>query len=547
MKKRRTSAKKPSATSELAEPSRLGALFGDRRWVYWIPIVGILWVWLSSLSFLPVPWPDDSAFYFPAKDLFSWPPRWVMIPQAPFEPSYREWNFNTMPLFPILIGLARAIGIDGSHALKLLPLGGWLAGILFLLRSFRRGGASALFLVGAALALSLEPILRWSSVLIRPESLIGALGVFILFGYRFGWPDRFRERKFFHPVALALAAGAYLHFNAIHLVPIVLVLYFGEWKKIFKIGALTAAALVPWLLTIAFRPSLFLEQMALQFSRLSGFHNPWLSTWNDFTKALLADMGTPEAWGEEYRTAILLMLLAIPFLVGLTAMAVRKGRRAELAGLVWLLSASYLWHTKAEVWFTHFMHLAYWSWALLVLFEYRESARIRLGAAVFPVCVSAFFAYGQIGQTIRLEASETWHWSTYAKWVDCIDSFLVEEHAKRGSPEVFRVWDPTFPDITIALSRRHPKWEFTRTNDFYDRADLAVRHGFDVDAMVVTEVFRMNDLEFRGNLAERPQSRSVWMDWDSYFLNRLERDPKFKPNRKLCQLGRWDAFIYMNP
>lgn len=538
--------KKRRASSTLPEPKSAG-VFGDRRWVYLLPIAAVVWVWLSSLSFLPVPWPDDSAFYFPAKDLFAWPPRWVMIPQAPFEPSYREWNFNTMPLFPILIGIARAFGIDGSHALKVLPLGGWLAGMLFVLRSFRRGGATALYLVGASLVLALEPILRWSSVIIRPESIIGAAGLFVLFGFRFGWPDSLRERRFFHPVALALAVAAYLHFNAIHLVPLVLALYFGEWRKILKIGALTALGLVPWLLTIAAKPALFVQQMELQFSRLSGYQNPWLSSWTDFTKALLADMGTPEGWGSEYQTAILLMLIAIPFLLALTAIAVRKGRRAELGGFVWLLSATYLWHTKSEVWFTHFMHLAYWAWALLVLFEFRGSSRARLAAAVFPLVVGTFFAYGQVGQTIRLEATATWHWSTYEKWIDCIDSFLVEEHAKRGSPEVFRVWDPTFPDITIALSRRHPGWEFTRTNDFYDRADLAVRHGYDVDAMVVTEVFRMNDLEFRGSLADRPQSKSVWMDWQSYFLNRLERDPKFKPNRKLCQLGRWDAFVYLNP
>ena len=101
----------------------------------------MLWIFLSSLSFVPVPWPDDSAFYFPAKDLFAWPPRWVMIPQAPFEPSYRIWNFNTMPLFPVIIGLLRTIGISGSHGLKILPLGGWLLGILFVLRAFRRAGA----------------------------------------------------------------------------------------------------------------------------------------------------------------------------------------------------------------------------------------------------------------------------------------------------------------------------------------------------------------------------------------------------------------------
>src|SRR5689334_2772277 len=78
-----------------------------KRWIPWLPVLAALFVWLTPLSFVPVPWPDDSAFYFVAKSLFAWPPRWVMLPQAPFEPTYRIFNFNTMPLYPILIGLGR--------------------------------------------------------------------------------------------------------------------------------------------------------------------------------------------------------------------------------------------------------------------------------------------------------------------------------------------------------------------------------------------------------------------------------------------------------
>ena len=538
MKKARTNA---------TAAAKVPGFLRDRRWVYLIPILGALWVWLSSLSFVPVPWPDDSAFYFPAKDLFAWPPRWVMIPQAPFEPSYREWNFNTMPLFPILIGLLRSVGILGSHALKILPLGGWILGILFVLRAFRRSGASALFLVAAAGVLAFDPILRWSSVLIRPESLIGAMGLLILFGTRFGWPELLRERKFFHPVSLCLLVAAMLHFNAIHLVPLAIVLYATDWRKILKIGALTAAGLIPWAITIAMKPALFAEQMQLQFDRLGGYRNPWLSSFPEFMKALLADMGTPEPWASEYSSAVLIALFALPLVLAGAFYALRgKGARERLAvagAFAWLVSALYLWHTKAEVWFTHYFHLAYWALVLLVLWEL--PARARRAAFALPLFVGALFLYGQIAQTARLESSRTWHWDTYEAWIDCIDRRLVEEHAKRGSPEVFRVWDPTYPDITLALSKRHPTWEFTRTNDFYQRADLAVKHGYDVDAMVVTEIFRPDEQFYDGELAARPGIASVWMHWDSYFLNRLERDPAFKPRRFLCQDGRWDAFLYL--
>lgn len=479
-----------------------------------------------------------------------------MLPQAPFEPTYRIWNFNTMPLFPILIGLARTVGITGSHSLKLLPLFGWLAGILFALRAFRHAGAKPFFLLAAAAVLTFDPILRWSSVLVRPESLIAAMGVVILFGFRFGWPNFLRERKYFHPVSLCLLIGALLHFNAIHLVPVVIVLYAGNFRKILKIGALTGIGLVPWLLTIAAKPRLFVEQMELQFGRLTGFHNPWLSSWQSFTTALLQDMGSPEPWASEYHFAILGCVFATPLFVFAMVFSLRgkdssgaprwvsRDGTTLVGAFVWLLSALYLWHTKAEVWFTHFVHLAFWCWTLLVIHDLRANERLKRVATLIPAIIGLLFLYGQIGQTLRLEATNTWHWRNYDEWIDCIDRFLVEEHVKRGRPIVFRVWDPTFPDITIELSRRHPEWDFTRTNDFHQRRDLAVRHGHDVDAMVVTEIFRPDEVVFRGKLSERPNHRSVWMGWREYFLNTLERDPTFKPNRYLCQNGRWDAFIY---
>jgi hypothetical protein len=273
-------------------------------------------------------------------------------------------------------------------------------------------------------------------------------------------------------------------------------------------------------------------------------------------------MGSPEAWGPEYQMAILACVIALPLVLIAIGLLLRgKNPRGEarwssregtalLGGFAWFLSALYLWHTKAEVWFTHYFHLAFWCWTLLVLFEIRArkgtgegTRKIALG---FPAVIGLVFLYGQVGQTIRLEATRTWHWNVYARWIDCIDHFLVDEYAKRGSPKVFRVWDPTFPDITIALSQRHPAWEFTRTNDFYSRTDLAVKHGYAADAMVVTEIFRPDEVVFQGKQSAKPQVHSVWMNWNSYFLNRLERDPEFKPERYLCQNGRWDAFIYLN-
>lgn len=525
-------------------------------WVLLIPLFGILWVWLSSLSFNPVPWPDDSAFFFVSKDLFSWPPRWVMIPQAPFEPTYRIWNFNTMPLFPILIGLLRIVGIDGPHALKLLPLFGWFLSASFIVWSLIRGKAPLLLVLSATLVLTFEPILRWSSVITRPESLIGAMGVFILYGYRFGWPNVLRERPYFHPVALFLWIGAMLHFNAIHLVPMVLVLYWREPKTVLKIGVVTLIGLLPWLVTVALKPALFIRQMELQFARLTGFNNPWLNNWNNFTGALLTDMGAPEPWSVGFRAGIITCVYALPLLIGGMIFFLRSKVRLRsregttiLAAFVWFLAALYLWHTKSEVWFTHFFHLAFWAWTLLLLHEFsnelpKKVRRLAWIPALFPLWIGGLFFVEQYAQASRLAETQTWKWATYQDWIDCIDDRLTQEYKRLGSPKLFRVWGPNFPDILIPLYLKHPEWEFTRTNDFYQRWNLGVKHGHEVEAMVITEIFRPTEEFYSGPLSGKPV-KSVWMNWEQYFLIHLERDPKFKPSRFLCQRGRWDAFIYL--
>ena len=79
---------------------------------------------------------DRPLSYFVAHELFKWPPRWVMLPQAPFEPTYRIWNFNTMPLYPILIGTRwlawRRTAFANLNDRLLIRTGWWRRRILLL-------------------------------------------------------------------------------------------------------------------------------------------------------------------------------------------------------------------------------------------------------------------------------------------------------------------------------------------------------------------------------------------------------------------------------
>lgn len=544
-----------------------------------MPLGVMLWVWLSPLAFVPVPWPDDSAFYFVGKDLFQWPPRWVMIPQAPFEPTYRIFNFNTMPLYPILLGLGRFAGIDGSFAIKFWPLIFWaLSGSLLGTWLYRRGVSwwGAAF---AGLFVAMDPILRWASVLVRPESLIGFCGMAIVLGLTFGFPESVanlwgRKRWWWDPVAFLLAIGAYAHFNAIHLLfPVVLTFILTlpvkrGLQRLFEVGWKTAFYLLPWILTVLFQFDLFIHQMSTQWERLA-IHNAWRDSLAQMLEAMIQSLGSPEPWPQQMKVVAWFFLISmgtgVLFLVFqsvfvLTAKLFKKkswldwllSQRLEvlLPSTAWILGAVWLWDSKPEVWFVFYIHLSI-ACAVGVCVYWLHLKFVCLISRLFVGFLAGWvglFFYINGGQASRLGASPSWRWETYRDYVSCIDQRLTQmekDLRASGYQGKIRVWNPTFPDVIIELSRKHPDWEFSRTNDFHTRMNLALEHGRDAEAVVITEMIYWQERVISAPLSEHPEVQSMWMNWKDYYLYRLEEWPHWKPNRYLCQRGRWQAFIYM--
>ncbi len=528
-----------------------------------------LWTWSSALSFIPVPWPDDSAFYFVAKDLFRWPPRWVMLPQAPFEPSYRIWNFNTMPLYPILIGLGRFIGIDGSHALKFWPLSFWALSSSFLGAALYRAGLPALLSAMTALAIALDPELRWASVLVRPESLIGLCGIILVTGLSLGWFTRKDyEHSFWDPVAALLAIAAYAHFNAIHLLFAVVPILAFRPSRLVDVALKSSLYLLPWLLTVALKPHLFFQQMMLQWQRLA-VPNSWLQSVPSAIRSVFQSLGSPDEWPHILNIAaigiwLLIFAAAAIIATSFTRYAIRAYKLGKAAlkepidahpsgevSLVpaagWIIGSIWLWHSKPEVWFVYYLHLAVWTFAglaLLKLWRIKRLLPLSLLSAL-TAASTAIFLYASIIQADQLGQSESWHWSTYNEFVDCIDRTLTPLASQPTSSKPLRVWAPTFPDTTIELSHRHPDWDFSRTNDFYSRSNLAIQHGYETDAVVVTEMINWAEKNIDAPWNQHPEVHSIWMDWKGYYLNHFMQDPGWKPKRHLCQKGRWQAFIFM--
>jgi hypothetical protein len=332
-------------------------------------------------------------------------------------------------------------------------------------------------------------------------------------------------------------------------------------RRLVKIGLRCLLYLTPWVLTVALKPALFVHQMELQWTRLV-FHNNWLDSPAQAITGVFQEMGNPEPWGPSIHVAAvcvwILMFAAAVFGLGVPlvrqALAFRQGlSRNDTPNLIpagaWVLGSVWLWYNKPEVWFNFFLHLSVWTFAgLALLSAWRMRGRLRIPALAsllaLILAMTGIFAQLDVAQAIHMGASPSWHWETYREYVDCIDQHLVTLEKRLHPLTPFRVWCPTFPDITIELSRRHPKWELTRTNDFWDRADLAVQHGRDVEAVVVTESLTRSERNIDAKASDYPTINSAWMTWDAHFLNRLWKEPGWKSERYLCQRGRWQAFIF---
>ena len=492
-----------------------------------------------------------------------------MLSQAPFEETYRIFNFNTMPLYSILIGIGRIIGIDGSRFLKFWPLLGWtITGGLLQTFLYRRGLKLNLTLLLGALFFS-DPEMRWASFVVRPESLIGFFGLGIILLLTFKNSVVPPARGLWDPIAALLALSAYSHFNAVHLIFPVILTFSGDARRLILIGARTLLYLSPWLLSVVLHFPIFLKQFTLQWSRLH-MSNGWLQSIQSALTGLFNADGNPVPWflpAIQASSVILWLLIFFSLITGMTILYLQifgknsitfdplhPGSPAFLMMLpsaAWVMSAIYLFHTKPERWFSYYIHASVWCFvgtALLYLDRQPfvwKNIYLKFSQGLL-VSLLGLFTFVNMHQLWHLEQERVWNWATYDSFIDCIDERLIE-HSKNLSraQSTYRVWGPTPPDVLIELSRRHPDWEYTRTNDFHTRFREAEIHGIQVEALVVTEMSSGRSDFLTGRPEQLPWLKSTWMNWSGYFLNRLQKRPNWKKNRFICQHGRWLAFIYL--
>lgn len=493
----------------------------------------VAFFWVSTLSFFPVPWPDDSAFFLPGTEWIAWPPVYRMHAQAPFVPSYDVANFNTMPGLPLLLGLGSRVGIKGSHGIRIfgmLALAAW-AGLL--MRWMARAKLARAWLWLITLGALCAPVVRWGAMVVRTEVWQGLLWLLILIELDGAW-SRWR-------LAVLLALAAYFHYEAVvWVIPVALGLYpFGTtgrllakladwWQELCGVAWRAVLLLSPWLVYVLWHWDVFWMQMEVQFTRLSGGH-PYVTSTAGFLHSLFPELGNPLPnpkfldWGK----GIFWVLLLVCVGRNLYLVARRDSEaRVRLAATTAVATTLYLWVTKAEIWFTTLIHMSFWP--LLVLSVPRPKTPVtRRGFEMAGIVVLAAFLVIQVGVAAGQWRKTRSHysWGTYRDWVNCIDQAIGDRT---------RVWQPHWPDVLVELASDEPRRQYFRAADFRNIDPLLEKHVQDCEAIIHSLYLPFGEAAGRRFYQGRPQ------ELDLYYLREQVPFPQFSA---LYLQGEWQLQV----
>lgn len=480
--------------------------------------------WASALSFAPVPWPDDSAFFLTGLEWIRWPSLYRMHSQAPFVPTYDLANFNTMPLMPLILGIGAQLGLDSSHAIRIYGMSAYAGFALGLAAWMRHRKISELWVWLVSLAAILSPAIRWGAMVVRPEiweAWFWLLIVMDLDGF-FKRPNAWRI-----PAILAVAAG--VHFEAIvWVIPTTIAVALASpslkeaWRRLLSIAWRTTVLLTPWILYVLANWSVFWIQMETQFGRLEA-HHPYLQGWYGVFHNLFLSLGNPVSYPKFFNLGKIITwgaMLVGAGRVSWLASRTREDRGLRLASLAALAATWYLWTTKPETWFTAMIHTSLWTMLVLALPRAAET-RWPSKLAAAPIALLLVLQAGvAVDQWLNLR--KTFTWRNYEDWVSCIDQTLGDR---------VKIWQPHWPDVLVELSGRKPHRDYTRAVDFPNIDLLIDAHAKGSDAIIHSLYFAPNDgisqLDYQGEPRELDRyhlTEYPWIPFKNYSALHLGKD-----------------------
>lgn len=505
----------------------------------------VIFFWASTLSFFPVPWPDDAAFFLPGVEWVAWPPVYRMHAQAPFVPTYDVANFNIMPGLPLLLGLGNLVGVKGSHGIRIFGMLAMVAWAILLILWMARRKLAREWVWLIALGSVFAPVVRWGATVVRTEVWQGLFWLLILMELDSVSRSRWR-------LAVFLALAAYFHYESVvWVVPVALGLYpFGQtgrpverltgWcKELFGVVWRVVVLLSPWLVYVLWHWDVFWVQMDVQFTRLAGGH-PYVTSTYGFFHSLFPELGNPlpNPGFLDLGKGIFWMLL--PVCVVRNLFLIPKGDSGSgvrLAAVAAVATTFYLWMVKPEIWFTVLVHVSFWPLLVLSIPERkttRTATRVAFSMAGFAALLILLVVEIGVAAEQWQKTRSHYSWGAYHNWVSCIDQTIADRTY---------VWQPHWPDVLVELGGREPQREYFRAVDFKNIDLLLEKHVQNCEVIIHSLYFPLHEDAGTGSYQGNPR------ELDLYYLTEQVPFPRFSAlfldewQLKICHQGPFWAAV----
>lgn len=517
--------------------------FIQKTKIYFLLGAITLWFWGSALSFFPVPWPDDSAFYLTGLQWLGPPYQYRMHAQAAFVPSYDIANFNTMPFLPLLMGVSRWIGIDTLHEIRIFGMICFFLWASLLVFWMRHRGFHPLWAGLIGLGALFSPPIRWGAMVVRPEIWQGLIWLLLLMEMDGVWKKRNLWRL---PLLLALAA--YIHFQAyLWILPVGLFLIFKNKEphnlrlvlyEIWKVFWRTLVLLLPWVAYAIWHWDLFLPQMQIQFERLA-IPNDFVRDAYGFFHNIFIGLGFPVSYPKFFNLGKIITWIALVVSFGVCVYRVvflpSRERAVYLAAATALLMAFHLWISKPETWFTVLIHLCFWP-VLVLSIPTALHKKISHGVLMTGMGLLLMIEIGVAAYHYQ-NTKNIYTWDQYNKWVSCIDQAIGLRK---------EIWQPHWPDVLVELSNRHPEKSYTRAVDFsgvHKKINALVGRA---DVIIHSSILDFKKQESKKSYEGPPRKEDLffvtdypWMPFKEFNASRLGKDWHFYT----CHAGPFVALL----
>lgn len=529
-------------------------------------LVGLIIYWwvYTRLAFSPVPWPDGSAFYLPGFDWFLGSLKYRMHAQSAFIPSYDEANFNTMPFLPALFGISELLGLSKllggpvqmTRVLSLVPL--FLAAY-FLFQILKPKGVWISSLI--SLCALMDPVLRWGTLVVRPETWIGLIWIWIIYVLKRHKPES-KTSSWGIPILLALAA--YIHFEAIYLIPGLftwgIITYFNRPKKLISILIIytfrTALFLVPWLIYVARHWGLFLLQMDTQFHRLEQI-NIYTQSLYSFFHSLFIALGSAEHLPKFFNIYKFLFWGSI-FALSFRIIKILTQKKATNDSVLFLscgavfVSFLTLWTRKPEVWFITLIHFGFWTWLVVHFAEVQSTfIKTRFALGFFGIWLSLSVSTQAVQHS---KTDSQYSRVQYNEWISCIHRTIARFAGAIGKREDIKIWQPHVPDALVELQHREPKWDLTRALDFQKNIQTAWEYTFKVNAIILSRHFKAPSeseaFSYKGNPRQSDldlMKNGVEVPFGPWVLERFPKEHTEPNSISVCHYPPfWAGIVLLN-